>query len=395
MSETRSDFTVIHLATGSVGGAGLAARRLNKALNDAGFNSKFYSPIRESYSPGKNEFEITRSPTGKLKSALSTILQKNFHNISFFSLFSVNVIRIREIHKIATKENSILQFHNWFNLVSQKTILKLAKSGYRVVLTMHDERFFTGGCHYALECRGFTNGCHSCPRLSMPLKEVPARNLQIAKKLMNEAYSNIYFIAPSKWLSDEARSSELLKNANLIHISNTLGEDLTSIPQIHFRKEIYHLNIGIASMDHTSFVKGGDTLQAVIEIASLKKLPINFIYFNQLQANADAEKEFWGKLDYLLSLSRADNSPNVIHEAKFRGIPVISTAIGGITELLTSPPDVEISGTNTHETIVEILESLIGLNGSLDLQLTNKAFVDYSGQSVSKHIDLYKTILAK
>ena len=395
MSASENDLQVIHLATGSVGGAGLAARRLNKALNENGFNSKFYSPTRKNYSPARNEFQLSRSIVAKLKSAILTRLQRNFHQVSFFSLLSINTVSIREIKKLGEKQNSILQFHNWFNLLSQKSILKLAKSGYKVVVTMHDERFITGGCHYALECAGFTSGCHNCPRLPRAVRSIPARNVRNAKRLMKNAHPNIFFIAPSNWLLQEGRNSLILADANLFHISNTLGEDLELIPQSHQRVNPGALSIGIASMDHTSFVKGGDTLHAVTKIIAEMKIPIHFMYLNQLPEGSNLEREFWGKLDYLLSLSRADNSPNVIHESKFKGIPVISTAIGGITELLTSPPDVKISASATPEEIVNILKALINDSEFQSLELSNQAFVAYAGNSLNQHVDLYKKILAK
>jgi glycosyltransferase involved in cell wall biosynthesis len=393
MSASKNDLQVIHLATGSVGGAGLAARRLNKALNVSGFKSKFYSPIRKNYTPAHNEFELSRSSVAKFKSAISTRLQRNLHRVSFFSLFSVNSVSMREIKNLGEKDKSILQFHNWFNLLSQKSILKLAKSGYKVVLTMHDERFFTGGCHYALECRRFSSGCNSCPRLPALLQIIPARNVRLSKSLMRKAHANITFVAPSKWILDEAQKSQILGNSNLVHISNTLSEELSGIPLVRHRLNPKTLSIGIASMDHTSFVKGGDTLQLITSEIKNSGLPINFIYFNQLPSGANPEQKFWEKIDYLLSLSRADNSPNVIHEAKFRGIPVISTAIGGITELLTSPPDVEIPASARPEQIVSMLTSLIGKAELVSLESSNKAFLAYVGDSVNQHIALYKSIL--
>ena len=395
MPQGLNDPQVIHFATGSVGGAGLAARRLNRALNNSSFNSKFYSPTRKNFSPEIDEFELSRSLFSTVKSAISTRMQESFNSISFFSLFSVNTISHRTIRRLASKENTILQFHNWYNLLSQKTILKLATHGYRVVLTMHDERFFTGGCHYALECQGFITGCNRCPRLSPLIYSLPSRNVRIAGKLIAKAHPNIYFISPSNWLLKEGEKSKILGGAQLIHISNTLGVDLSNIPSSKQRIDTQSLNIGIASMDHNSYVKGGDTLQAVINSVNSERLPINFIYFNKLASHENPEQNFWGKLDYLLSLSRADNSPNVIHEAKLRGIPTISTAVGGITELLTAPPDIKIGAESTTAQIVDVLRELVNSKGEIYLSDSNTAFIEYAGNSVADHVNLYKSILAK
>ena len=47
----KHDYTVIHLSTGHLGGAGLAARRLNSQLNAAGVDSRFYALGRSDFKP--------------------------------------------------------------------------------------------------------------------------------------------------------------------------------------------------------------------------------------------------------------------------------------------------------------------------------------------------------
>ena len=57
----KTSWQVIHLSTGHAGGAGLAARRLNEALNESVITSKFMALAHRDYRPAENEFEIYRS----------------------------------------------------------------------------------------------------------------------------------------------------------------------------------------------------------------------------------------------------------------------------------------------------------------------------------------------
>jgi glycosyltransferase involved in cell wall biosynthesis len=104
---------------------------------------------------------------------------------------------------------------------------------------------------------------------------------------------------------------------------------------------------------------------------------------------------FWGAIDFLCVPSNADNSPNVIHEAKLLGIPVLATRVGGIPELLNSDfdivldsPDVEI-GTLFNE----MKKSILRLENPKNRALSISAFLRLVETASDRHIDLYKDVL--
>ena len=35
-----------------------------------------------------------------------------------------------------------------------------------IVITLHDQRLLTGGCHYTTTCQGFMSDCSNCPKVS-------------------------------------------------------------------------------------------------------------------------------------------------------------------------------------------------------------------------------------
>jgi glycosyltransferase involved in cell wall biosynthesis len=67
--------------------------------------------------------------------------------------------------------------------------------------------------------------------------------------------------------------------------------------------------------------------------------PIEISYLFDYRNEVNGNDIFWSSIDCLMILSKADNSPNVIHEAKINGIPIIGSNVGGISELLNSKYD--------------------------------------------------------
>jgi len=392
-----SKIQVIHFSTGYNGGAALAARRLNEALNSSGFESYFGAISQKNYSPSTHEFEISRSAFSKIISGIGTRLQLMLSNKVFFSFISINVLPKKIITLKGNKNNTILHFHNWFNLTSQKDIIRWAKMGYKVVVTMHDQRMMTGGCHYAFSCKGFYAKCESCPGLLKPLKNFPNLNLEKFADGLNSITGKITFISPSNWLDNEAKNSHLLHNQNTVFIPNTLEILKDSPREFALRSVSDNLNIGIASMEPNSYIKGGDITSSVEKLIKENELPINFHYLRDFPQNNQGLQDFWSKIDYLLVISRADNSPNVIHEAKQRGIPIVASKVGGITELLDSHFDVglEISDC-TESNLFDVLKSLIGkeLDSSSRKNMQTR-YHAYSDSSVADHISLYENLFAK
>ena len=384
---------VIHLSTGHEGGAGLAARRLNSALNQQGVNSSFGALQNPGYILEDNEFSISRTLFHRLLSGLIVRSQRVLSKKVLFSLESLNVYKFKRIQKLGNPGNTILHFHNWYNLVNQKEIIKLSKKGYPVIVTLHDERFFTGGCHYAFECEKFKTDCRACPELFSIIDRLPAKNISNSIKWLPN--SNLTFIAPSQWLKQEALSSRLLKNQKVVFIPNTLGIPIESASSPRGKSEESHsvTKIGIASMDTSSYIKGGDiTSEIEAEIAS-NCLQIEMIYLSQIEAQ-NSKEEFWDKIDYLLVASRAENSPNVIHEAKNFGVPVIASDVGGISELLHEDFDIVIPKSEINAgKILELIVGLRRIDKARDTASMRESFKQYVGGSPESHKNLYLSLV--
>ena len=385
---------VIHISTGYNGGAALAARRLNESLNSSGFESHFGAISQKGYSPSESEFEIPRSAFSRLVSGIVTSLQINLSKKVFFSLFSMHVLPKNVITARGNKDNTVLHFHNWFNLTNQKEIAQWAKKGYKVVVTMHDQRMMTGGCHYAFSCKGLYSNCKPCPELSKPLNRIPNLNLKRVANDLAPISGNVTFISPSRWLDSEAKKSYLLGNQRTIFIPNTLGNLQSSTRKLSAQSGKKLLNIGIASMDPNSYIKGGDITVSLEKLVREQGIPIVFHYMKDFQQTNNGIEIFWSEIDYLMVISRADNSPNVIHEAKQRGIPVVASKVGGITELLDSEFDVGLELVDcTESKLLQVLNNLISkiVDPSLKEGM-HERYRKYIGLSVDEHISMYEDL---
>ena len=392
------DFQVIQISTGHDGGAGIAARRLNKALCDSGINSRFISLRNKDYYPTKFENEIRRNFFERFFSGITAKIQVKLSKKFFFSFYSFDVLSQKKLAKFISSSSTILHFHNWFNLVDQKKISKLLRLGYPVVLTLHDERFYTGGCHHAFDCIGFKDGCNNCPQVDKIFKILPSSNLSKSVALFKSGAELLQIIAPSMWIYKRAKESSLLSNHNVRFIPNTLGDfgKLKSNQKNNFPNLNEPKTIGVASMDGNSYLKGADIIKNLQELFIENSLDYNFVFLSEERFRGDSQLNFWQVIDVLLVPSRADNSPNVIHEAKHFDIPVIATDVGGITELLEPNFDelIPLDQLSAH-VILGLLNDWHIKSRKLNLTKMQNRFSAYSNDSINDHIQLYKSLLNK
>lgn len=357
-----SNYHVLHTSTSHTGGAGIAARRLNQGLNSSEISSSFLTIARPEFSPNVNEFVIDRNILLKMQSGGLAKFNSHLNKKTYFTLTSKNVLKIKDLTNMLSHDNSILHIHNWFNFLNPDVILSLLSQGLSVVFTLHDMRLFTGGCHYSLDCYGYKTNCASCQLLPKFLNFQPSKNLVNMKKVLESHSSQIKFIAPSNWIMKKAKESALLKDKQISFIPNYHGIQYRNkiISQAKSRSKNQEINIGIASLNPTSYLKGGDLTFKLIGVAKNEYPKINFKFLANFQAVGDDSDDFWADIDFLLVLSRADNSPNVIHEAKSQGIPVISSMVGGIYEMLNPKIDILISPKEFNER--DILNVIVDLS---------------------------------
>ena len=98
---------------------------------------------------------------------------------------------------------------------------KLSKfEEFRLIVTVHDYNYFTGGCHIPMGCPEHSNNCQSCP---MAKNLIGKKWISDSRNRINKLFSNtkISFVTPSFYTNNYLNSS--FKYIKSIVIANTVG----------------------------------------------------------------------------------------------------------------------------------------------------------------------------
>ena len=175
------------------------------------------------------------------------------HNLlSIFSTLSY----IKKIRKIKPDLVHIHNLHNgYINIVLLFKFLQSSK--IKIIWTLHDTFSFTGKCvHFSsANCNKWITECNNCPLLrNYPDSLVDNSNFlfKIKKKLFTKFNkTDIVFITPSNWLSDQVKLS-FLKEYKVSVIPNGIDTNIFKISKHYFESfkrltQFKHVILGVAN----------------------------------------------------------------------------------------------------------------------------------------------------
>lgn len=371
------EITVVHLSTSLSGGAGVAASRLHQGLLKQGIHSHLFAISTDENVESNNITVLKRSKKekflGKLNAAFNVLISRD----SYFSFHSINASDLEEKLSSFNPDNTVIHVHNWFNLTNLKLLRILQKRGFKLVFTLHDVRMMTGGCHVSLSCEKFRTDCGRCPNLSLAINFVPKLILR-SEVNFYDLYSGATFICPSRWMLQQAQLSKVMHSSRIVYIPNYLSTDY--VPEYKIRKPGKY-RVGVASMSENSYFKGDDLVRSLRESAKRESSKFEILKMGDFPQSDLGRNDFWRNIDVLLVPSRADNSPNVIHEAKIQGLRVIATDVGGIKELLDLDYDLlipleDLNFNNLKATIEQASRTLTSHSEVLEIRRKYIEFVD-------------------
>lgn len=282
--------------------------------------------------------------------------RKNLFQVDFANA-GVNVTKMSEF-----KRADVIHLH-WVNqgFLSLSDLDALMHSGKPVVITMHDQWYYTAICHYAGDCDKYVNGCSKCDMLRFRgglFTDVARRVFERKQKAY--AGANLTFVGCSKWIADMASRSLLTDGSRVTSVANAIDTDLfCPMDRMAARMDLalpadkHVLLFGCQRItdERKGFkylVEAFDIIAeenpelaqriviAVVGGASDKVrslVPFNIVPIPYLNSEEQMVK-LYNAVDLYVTPSLQDNLPNTIVEAMACGVPCVGFRVGGIPEMI-------------------------------------------------------------
>jgi len=408
------------------GGAAIASTRLMEALKSRQVDVNML--VQEEGEDTEGIYSTTKGPVKRWVNLWRFILerlvflrQESSKGIRFlFSLANTGESIIRNRH---VKEAALIHLH-WINggFLSMRSLEQLLGSGKPIVWTFHDMWPFTGGCHYALDCKGYTKECGQCPYLRRPSeKDLSHRIWKKKERLFRN--SKVTVITPSRWLNACVQNSSLLHNWKVVTIHNPIDHETfkpadrdTACHNLGLDPSKMYILFGAATI--TNMLKGFNYfLEAIKELARTpgEFRDVEILLFGKtredvaallpLKTRNMAFVQTTGTLVELYSAahlfvipSLQDNLPNTILESMFCGTPVVGFRTGGIPEMVDHLVNGYLADYKSSSDLAEGISWVLKTESynRLSQKTRDVAVKRYSRDlSVQMHIDLYNSLIDK
>ena len=323
------------------GGAHQAAFRLATQQSKSGLEVEFLdsSNLSRQYDKSLNLTRAAKSLSAKALTATQSLLTVPGNPI--LTTFSINQISIEFIRRLNPR---IVHVHNWYNLLSTNQILQISKD-FPLVVTAHDERLITGGCHYTFGCNNLMDGCTSCPAARFPRSRTEFA-FKKTQQLLNDP--KIGLITPSVWLRKRIGDrlfSERHQIATVPNIQDSIfyGDYCVKKPSSDLKiifvadnpsNPTKGLNVLLASLNEVSSKTTTKiSLHLVGERVKLDNQKFKIVQHGRLTSSEIRSLLIQSNLCAVPSLQ--ENFPSVAIEAILSGTPVVGTNIGGIPEIIS------------------------------------------------------------
>lgn len=222
--------TIANLSFSKSGGSGEVARLLTEAELLMGHNSKHLHEIEKTL-----RSEPFRKPTTTLAAMADEIFIKQQKFPEMFSFFR-ELSGTRTAASLETFE--IVHLHWTPGLIRVSELLRLPRNK-KLIVSLHDMYFATGGCHYTMGCAEHLNGCKACPQVqAIPgLRKRIGEQRTLKDKLLERAD---LITTPSTWMKKKVQksnpNSDWVDNVYVVGNPNPMGE-ITGDPHWHARRE--------------------------------------------------------------------------------------------------------------------------------------------------------------
>ncbi|MCX6145702.1 MAG: glycosyltransferase family 4 protein, partial [Candidatus Kapabacteria bacterium] len=397
------------------GGAAIAAFRLHQSLLECGVDSRMLVQFK------KSRDRSVLGPNSRLDKFIALIKPKidnfplaRYSNVK--NLFSTNWVYSKTNLSLINKIKPDIVHIHWTNF-GMFRIEDLAKINAPLILSMHDNWTFTGGCHYFGTCEKYKGACGKCPLLNSNRENDLSHIVFKRKKNTYSKIDNITFIGLSQWMMKCGKESSLLRDKTVINLPNTINTNKFKVLNKTFCRDIWNLpyektlilfgaiNVmndprkGINKLlSALSLIKESNIELVIFGMESTEKPLQSFMKENYIGQISDESSlvSLYNACDVTAVPSLYENLSNVIMESLSCGTPVVAFDIGGNSDMiihlqngyLANPYDTKDLATGIEWVIKNNFAENLGNNAR------EKINFEFSYKIVStKYIDLYKSIL--
>ena len=351
------------------GGAAQAANRLHRALRAGGVNSQML--VRERVSDDPTVIQAAPADVAAREGFAARLRDRldptrALHLRPERGYFSLDVAErgaalLAGLTDPARPAVDLVNLHWVADFLDWELFFQPGNAARPVVWTLHDMRPFTGGCHYAFDCNGFTVGCGRCPNIDPKDGGSPAglsdpndpthRMLERQRALLAGWGGYLHLVVPSRWLAGEAARSALFAGRPVSVIPNSV--DIQAFRAI--AKAEARARLGLPTDGRLLLFVAHDVLEPRKGYGHLRQAlpalsggpvtrlltvgkgrppadsPIPHMHLNGTDSSETLNLAY-AAADLLVLPTLQDNLPNTVLEAFASGTPVAGFAVGGVPE---------------------------------------------------------------
>jgi glycosyltransferase involved in cell wall biosynthesis len=274
-------------------------------------------------------------------------------------LLSVKSSSQISFEKLNELKPDLIHIHNWYNLLSLEDFGEIGRQ-YPLVITLHDERMYTGGCHLTFACTNYLNHCTRCPAVKAGKLLISETNSFAAKTLRN--LPKLGIISPSHWLADRFSNSSIGRGLPIPRVIPNVIVELPINREVLRTSQNRVLRVGFVSANLNQYLKNLKSLSLALEEIGKKFSDVSLEFHLVGEGNSPISRnyrtisfgilkpnqmgKFWGSIDVLVVPSIIENFPTIIAEAAYHGVPVVASEVGGIPEMISKGWNGILSGSS-------------------------------------------------
>lgn len=300
--------------------------------------------------------------------------------------------------------------------ISSDFLMKIRNN--KIVFTLHDYYFITGGCHIPGECLKYTESCIGCPAKNEFIDFI-FENFKQKKNLYRT--KQIYVTAPSETMKSKIMNSYLGQMfQEVLVVPNPIDISVYKPLSINFKEEALFSGLSedkkfilFVSNNLMDYNKGFDLLLATLKLIEnldsiclltvgnnysqiSDKLNFSHHHFGEINSTNEMIKIY--NLAYITVVpSRFESFSQVTLESMSCGCPVLAFNSSGPSEIITNNTDGFLVKSFSIEDYSERFNAILAdeiLRDSFSKKSREKAVVKYSYEAIGGIMkDYYKKII--